>query len=222
MLRLVILDVNGTLFSLDPIADRLAAVGLPGRLEVWFARILRDGIAAAAAGTLAPFPDLGRHHLEVLLDEAGIAPTDTAVASVLGGFEAVTAHEDVGPALQVLADAGVPTVTMTNGSSAITQDFLDRAGLRPLVAATYDVSMAGRWKPAPEAYRYVLRQQTVAPHEAALVAVHPWDLHGAASAGLSTGWVDRHGDRYPDVFAPPDVRGRSMEMVVQRLLQRGR
>lgn len=220
MLRLVILDVNGTLFSLDPIADRLADVGLAGRLEVWFARVLRDGIAAAAAGTLAPFPDLARHHLEVLLDEQGIDPTEEAVATVIDGFDAVAAHDDVRPALETLADAGVPAVTMTNGSVAITRGFLERNGLDGLVTATYDVGMAGRWKPASDPYRYVLEQHAVAADEVALVAIHPWDLHGAASAGLGTGWVDRDGSRYPDVFARPDVQGTTMDAVVRDLLAR--
>ena len=68
MLELVILDVNETLFPLDPVADRMAEVGLPGQLDVWFARVLRDGIAAAAADRFAPFGELGRHHLAMLLD----------------------------------------------------------------------------------------------------------------------------------------------------------
>ena len=36
-----------------------------------------------------------------------------------------------------------------------------------------------------------------------LVAVHPWDIHGAASAGMGTAWIDRAGHTYPDYFATP-------------------
>lgn len=218
MIRLAIFDVNGTLFSLDALAERFAEVGLPDQLPVWFARILRDGFAAAAAGTFAAFPDLARHHLAVLLDEHDEAVTDDRLDRVIDGFTQVHAHPDVQPGLQRLADAGVTAVTMTNGTVEITRGFLEREGLDGLIAATHDVGMAGRWKPAPHAYRYVLDQHDVPPQEAALVAVHPWDVHGAATAGLAAGWVNRSGARYPAVLAAPDVRGATLDEVVDRLL----
>ncbi|QYF75541.1 OsmC family protein [Cryobacterium sp. PAMC25264] len=37
-----------------------------------------------------------------------------------------------------------------------------------------------------------------------LVAVHPWDIHGAAEAGLATAWLNRGGDTYPSYFTAPD------------------
>jgi hypothetical protein len=33
----------------------------------------------------------------------------------------------------------------------------------------------------------------VAPELMLLVAVHPWDIHGAAQAGMGTAWVNRTG-----------------------------
>lgn len=220
MLQLVILDVNETLFPLDPVADQLAAIGLEGQVDLWFARILRDGFAAAAAGTLAAFPELARHHLAVLLDSAGIEATDERVTSVIDAFERTEPHPDVEPALRRLAERDVTITTMTNGTVAITEHFLARAGLDRYIAEAYDVSMAGRWKPAFEAYRHVLDQHGVAPDAAALVAVHPWDIHGAARAGLVTGWIDRMATRYPAGFSRPDVRGSSMDEVAVKLLDR--
>jgi 2-haloacid dehalogenase len=38
-----------------------------------------------------------------------------------------------------------------------------------------------------------------------LVAVHPWDIHGAAKAGLKTAWLNRAGADYPSYFQSPDV-----------------
>lgn len=216
--RLAILDVNGTLSVLDPVAERLAEVGLEGMFEVWFARILRDGFAAAAAGTFAAFGDLAVDHLRSLLEQHGLDAADGPVEHVIGGFDRVPAHPDVAAGLGRLADAGVVVVTMTNGTVAITRSLLEREGLAGLVEATYDVEMAGRWKPAPEAYRYVLARHDVVPSEAAMIAVHPWDLHGAAAVGLATGWVDRTGARYPEPLTSPTVRGPSLEAVVDALL----
>jgi 2-haloacid dehalogenase len=221
VIELVILDVNGSLSSLDAVAERLADVGLEGQLDVWFARILRDGFAAAAAGAFAPFPALARHHTAVLLESHGRTATEERLDLVLDGFLQVTAHPDVEPGLQRLRDAGVTVTTMTNGTVEITRRFLEREGLEALVDATYDVSQAGRWKPAPEAYHYVLDRHAVDRGSAALIAIHPWDVHGAIRAGLKGAWVDRDGQRYPEVFERPDTQGASFGDVVERLIAGG-
>lgn len=54
--------------------------------------------------------------------------------------------------------------------------------------------------------------------ELALVAVHPWDVHGAQRAGLVGAWVNRDGHRHPGIFEPPDVEGSSLTEVVAALL----
>jgi 2-haloacid dehalogenase len=67
------------------------------------------------------------------------------------------------------------------------------------------VEEVGRWKPAPEPYRHACRAMGVEEAQAMLIAAHPCDAHGAKRAGVLAGWVDRHGQPYPEVFAPPDV-----------------
>jgi 2-haloacid dehalogenase len=217
-LELVLLDVNETLFPLRPVATRMAEVGLDGRFELWFARILRDGFAAAAAGGFAGFRDLASHHLRELLRRQQVDATDAVVSHVLAGFDEVLPHPDVRAGLHRLHDAGVPAVALTNGSSELTRAFLDRGGLTELVDGVHDVSEVGRWKPAPEPYRFVLERRRVAPAAAAMVAAHPWDLFGAAAAGLVTAWVDRDGADYPEVFGSPDVAAARFDDLVERLL----
>lgn len=216
---LVILDVNETLFSLTPVADRLADVGLGDRMELWFTRVLRDGIAAAAGGRFAGFGELAAHHLRELLTEHDAATTETAVSSILAGFDEVVAHPDVAAGLRILTDAGVATVALTNGSAAITRAFLDRSGLTGRVTAVHDVSEVGRWKPAPEPYRHVLDSHGTAAADAVMVSVHPWDLQGAHQVGLRTAWIDRSGGAtYPPVFPQPAVHATSFDGLASRLL----
>jgi 2-haloacid dehalogenase len=223
VVELVVLDVNETLFGLDSVAGRMADVGLAGGLELWFARVVRDGVAAAAAGHLATFADLARHHLQVLLaardGSTGSASVEgsSAVDHVWEGFDELRPHPDVAPALRALAAAGMPAVALTNGSAELTRRVLARAGLTELVAAVHDVTEVGRWKPAPEPYRWLLDRFGVAPPRAALVAVHPWDVLGAQRAGLLGAWLDRDGTAYPTAFGAPDVRARDLETLVARL-----
>ena len=37
-----------------------------------------------------------------------------------------------------------------------------------------------------------------------LVAIHPWDIDGAARAGMATAWLNRGGRDYPTHFTQPD------------------
>jgi 2-haloacid dehalogenase len=217
-LELVLLDVNETLFPLHPIETRMAEIGLDGQFELWFTRVLRDGFAAAAAGGFAGFRDLAGHHLRELLRRQQLDATDAAVSHVLAGFDEVLPHPDVTPGLQKLRDAGVPAVALTNGSSELTRAFLNRSGLSELVAGVHDVGEVGRWKPAPEPYLLVLERRGVIPVAAAMVAAHPWDLFGAAAAGLITAWVDRDGAGYPGAFGTPDVSAARFDDLVERLL----
>lgn len=221
MIDLVVLDVNETLFPLDPIASRMAEVGLEGQLELWFARILRDGIAAAAAQRFAGFRELAGHHLHELLADQDPEARAGSVEHVLAGFGEVTPHPDVAPGLRRLQEAGVPAVALTNGSAEITRAFLDRSGLADLVAQVHDVSEVERWKPAADAYRHVASEHGVATGRAALIAVHPWDLLGAGAAGLVTAWLDRGGRGYPEAFGSPDLRGTTLGELVEGLVEPG-
>lgn len=217
-LELVILDVNETLFALQPVEIRMAEVGLDGQFELWFTQILRDGFAAAAAGGFAGFRDLASHHLRELLRRHQVDAADAEVSHVLAGFDEVLPHPDVAAGLTRLHSAGIPAVALTNGSAELTRAFLDRGGLSDLVAAVHDVSEVGRWKPAPEPYRFVLERRGVAPAAAAMVAAHPWDLFGAGSVGLVTAWVDRDGAGYPEAFGSPDVSAARFDDLVERLV----
>lgn len=79
--------------------------------------------------------------------------------------------------------------------------------------------MVGRWKPAPDAYRHVLDEYGHRPAEAALIAVHPWDVQGAIHAGLAGAWVNRTGVRYPGALQGPSVEGATFTEAVDELLR---
>jgi len=215
----IILDVNETLFPLTPIRDRMAAAGIaPQRLEPWFRAVLVDGMAAAAADGPASFAALARHHLEVELEQAGRASEPEAVTGILAGFEEVVPHADVLPALELLDRREVEVALLTNGSAEIVRGFVERSGLHDLVASVWDVGEAGRWKPHPAPYRWAVEQLALAADQVAMVAVHPWDVHGAKAAGLLGGWLNRSGrGRYPPGFHAPDQVAHSLPELVERL-----
>lgn len=51
-----------------------------------------------------------------------------------------------------------------------------------------------------------------------LVAVHPWDVDGAARAGLRSCWIDRTGAPYPLRFRRPDLVADGLDDLARRLV----
>jgi 2-haloacid dehalogenase len=213
--RAVAFDVNETLFSLARLGAAFTAIGVdPASVPLWFARLLRDGFALTAMDQYRPFGELAAESLRAL----DPAVDDTAVETVLSAFRELDPFPDTEPALRALHEAGVPVVTLTNGSAELVGALLGRAVLTRYVREGLSVDQVRRWKPAPHPYRWAAERLGVEPSQLALVASHPWDCAGAHTAGLVAGWVNRTGTRWPTVFPPPDVTGPDLTTVVAGLL----
>lgn len=209
-------DVIETLFPLEPIRRRLADAGQPAAvLDVWFARLLRDGFALAATDSFRPFAEVAAGALRTATHGA---LDDEQARSLLDGFGELDPHPDVRPAVRLARESGVRVLTLTNGSVRNTNALLHRAGIADDVEQVLSVDDVRRWKPAAAVYRHAVNSTGVPTDRVALVAAHAWDTHGAHRAGLTTGWVARLEDDFPDVFDPPDVRGRDLVDVVRQLL----
>lgn len=217
--RLVVLDVNETLSDLTPIGDTFAALGLPEHLAApWFAGVLRDGMALTVTGDNPAFADLARASFRALAHGRPDAPDhlDAAADEVIRTFMGLDLHPDVAPGLRALASLGIRAVTLSNGSAAVADALLARGGVADAVERTLSVADAPHWKPDGSAYRYALQTCGVDAREAMLVAVHPWDVHGAAAAGLRTAYVARTGTPYPPTMRAPELTVASLTELAHR------
>jgi 2-haloacid dehalogenase len=215
----LVFDVNQTLSDLAPLADRFGEVGAPPALaEAWFAGVLRDGFALATTGESAPFAELAQAELEAVLRPArGQGGLADAVRHVLDGLGALDVRPDVVEAVPALRELGIELVTLSNGAKSVAEGLLTRAGIREAFGQLLSVEDAGVWKPARGAYDHALVACGVAAGDAMLVAVHPWDIHGAARAGLRTAWLNRGGATYPAHFAAPELAPDSLVALAAEL-----
>lgn len=205
--QVIVFDVNETLSDMAPLAQRFADVGAPAHLaKLWFASLLRDGFALTAAGSMARFTVLGGGALRTVLHGLELdRDVSAAIDHVMGAFQQLGLHPDVAPGVRALRAAGYRLVTLTNGSVNISEQLLARAGLRDNFDLLLSVDDAGVWKPARGAYDYAAQACQAASADLLLVAVHPWDIDGAAQAGLQTAWISRTGEPYPDYFSQPSI-----------------
>ena len=199
---LVLFDVVETLVSLDPVRAALPGVGLaPEEVELLFTRLLRDAFALSVSGTPTPFPEVAVSALQVLAPDAPPADVEQAVAA----FRDAPAQPDARLAIERLVEGGVRVAALSNGTLDATTDVLQRAGLAEHLEAVVSVDELGAWKPSPHVYRAAVERFDVAPADAALVAVHAWDVHGARHAGLRTGWCRRLEGVWASAFDRADV-----------------
>jgi 2-haloacid dehalogenase len=209
----IVFDVNETLSDMSPMADRFAEVGAPPLLaKVWFASLLRDGFALTAAGSKQAFADIGAEALRGLLPATELnRELEDAVEHIMAGLAGLKLHPDVAGGVLALKNAGYRMATLTNGSTGVAEKLFTDAGIRDQFEVLLSVEDAPAWKPAPASYDYASGVLGVPAGQLLLVAVHPWDIHGAARAGLHTAWLNRTGGKYPTYFSKPDYAVASLE-----------
>ncbi|MBH0083314.1 haloacid dehalogenase type II [Salinibacterium sp. SWN167] len=214
-------DVNETLSDLSPVGDAFETVGAARELaSSWFASILRDGFALTAVGSEARFLDIAATNARNALSSSALSlPIDDAVDAVIAAFSNVSLHSDVVPGIRSLHEAGHRLFTLSNGPASNAERMLTEAGVADVMAGFLSVEEHSSWKPARASYETALARAGTALDTTAvyLVAVHPWDIHGAAAAGLSTVWVNRSGANYPEHFTAPTMTVEQLDQLRPRL-----
>lgn len=205
--KVVAFDIIGTVFSMEPMRAPLVELGLPPlALELLYTSGLRDTFALAATGTFAPFQSVLSGCLDEMIARHRLDVAHERRQAVLGMMKALPPHEDAEAAFRVLTEAGIGIVALSNGAAATTRGLLAAAGMEGLVTHVLSVEDVRLSKPRAEVYLHAAKAAGVAPGELALVATHPWDLHGAKLAGLMTGYVAR-GLPYSPALRAPDLSG---------------
>ena len=202
----IVFDVNETLSDMSSMGERFSEIGAPAELaKLWFTTLLRDGFALTASGDKASFAAIGAEALRELLTGVVLnRPLEAAVEHVMGGMTGLRVHQDVPDGIRALATAGFRLLTLSNGSAEIAGKLFSDAGIRDEFQSLLSVEDAAAWKPARAAYEYAAAACGADPADMVLVAVHPWDIHGAARAGLRTAWLNRAGGSYPGHFQAPE------------------
>lgn len=216
---IIVFDVNETLSDMSPLAVRFEEVGAPASLaKLWFATLLRDGFALTAAGGNGSFAEIGAEALHGLFAGMDLdRDPDAAVEHVMAGLAGLGLHQDVPEGVKALKAAGFRLATLSNGATRVAEKLFNDAGIRDSFELLLSVEDTPSWKPARAAYGYAASKCGAAPGELLLVAVHPWDIHGAAKAGLGTAWINRSGGQYPKYFQAPDYTVPALDQLATAL-----
>ncbi|MGY4544249.1 2-haloacid dehalogenase [Arthrobacter sp. UYNi723] len=218
---IIVFDVNETLSDMSPMGQRFVEVGAPAHLaKLWFATLLRDGFALTAAGDNETFAGIGAEALRGLFTSMELTrDIESAVKHVMSGLAGLGLHPDVADGIKALQAAGYRLITLSNGSTRVAEKLLTDAGVRDSFEMLLSVEDSPAWKPGKASYEYAASACGTTPEQMLLVAVHPWDIHGASRAGLATAWINRAGGSYPDYFQAPDHTVATLPELVPTLEQ---
>lgn len=223
--RILVFDVNGTLLDVEAMAPLFRRLFGDGQvLRDWYAQALLVSQSLTLAGCYVEFGTLGGAVLQMLGDARGARVTRTDKDELNTRMQALPPFPEVPAALWRLRDIGFRLVTLSNSAPKTTAAQLRHAGLEGLFDRSISVDDVGRYKPAPETYRFAARQLGVPPAHLRLVAAHTWDVIGALQAGCAAALVMR--DSAAPLSLPrlpqPDILGRDMAEVAARIMQQDR
>jgi 2-haloacid dehalogenase len=219
MPRIIVCDVNETLLDVGALAPRfLQAFGDEHVLQEWFANVLLYSEVATLAGPYSDFASIGGAALDMVAGARGVTLSSADRQRILQGMLTLPAHADVRAGLEVLQDAGLRLVTLTNSTPAAVKQQLDHAGLTGFFERSYSVDSVQRYKPAAEAYRVVADSLAVPTTRLRLVAAHAWDIVGALRAGCVAAFVARPGRVLYPLGPQPDIVGPDFHTVAQQIV----
>jgi 2-haloacid dehalogenase len=198
-IRVVALAGNGTLFDMAG-AVATASVRLGARTAtvgaLWQAKIFEYATLSQQVGRAADAWSITGEALDHALAAHGIADA-LARAQLMQAVLQAPLFADVAPALAALAQPRRKLALLTNAAPVMAVAQVKAGGIYAAFDALISAEAAGTRKLLAASYALVGERFGVAPREVLFVTAHPWDVAGAAQAGLAAVWLNRAG-------APPE------------------
>lgn len=219
MPRIIVFDVNETLLDVSAIEPHFVRVFGDGRvLREWFSTLLLYSEVATLAGPYADFLAIGRAALDMTAMSRGVQLSHQDRDRILESMLTLPVHPEVRDGLQRLHDAGLRLVALTNSSTTAVDAQLRNASLSTIFERAFSVESVRRFKPAPEPYRFVAKEFGAETSGLRMVAAHAWDIVGAMQAGCAAAFVARPGNVLFPLAPPPDIVGRDLREVADRII----
>lgn len=221
MIDVVAFDIYGTLIDTQAVLGRLT--GLVGEKagaisRSWRQKQLEYSFRRALMRDYCDFSVCTRQALVFACREAGVTLGEAGVEQAMQAYSELDAFPDVRAGLQALRDNGVRQYAFSNGSREAVERLLQRAGIRDYFAAVVSVEAVRSFKPDPEVYAHLVGVCGLPAAQVCLVSANPFDVLGAAHAGLRTAWLRRDP---ASVFDPwgvePDITLESLSGIASRL-----
>jgi 2-haloacid dehalogenase len=194
-------DAYGTLFdvfSVTALCERL----YPGKgnqlAQIWRAKQLQYSLLRSLMGRHRDFWGLTEDGLVWASKNLQLDLTADNKKQLMDAYLNLTAFPDVKPGLDALKRQGLKLAILSNGEPKMLEAVVNSAGIRSLLDDVISVEDVKIFKPSPRVYNLGAERMKVANAELGFISANSWDINGAASAGLTTFWIQRTASEVPE------------------------
>ncbi len=217
-IKLVIFDVNQTMFSLKEIENSFKIYGLSRRfVDQWFLSVLKEGFSYTLSGKFIDFKTIGQNELQKIFLQKNIICKRTSINRILNSFSHLKIHNDVKKSLKLLKKNNLKIITLTNGSKSNTQILLKNNKIENFIDRCFSIDQFKKWKPHKNVYLSTCELMNIDPKNTLMIAAHGWDINGAKLAGLKTAYITRYEKKLSNFYLKPDYVGKDSFEIANKL-----
>ncbi len=210
--RACVFDAYGTLFDFASAAGRSPDVPEDRRAALttlWRDKQLQYTWLRSLQDRYADFRQVTADALDFALESLGLdAPglRETLLALYLG----LDPFPEVPEILRELRRRGFRTAILSNGTPAMLEALVTRAGLGDAFDAVLSVDALGVFKTDPRVYRLALDTLGLPAPAIAFQSSNAWDAYAASDFGMRVVWCNRYGQRRERLPGAPDFEIRTL------------
>lgn len=215
----ILFDINETVLDLSALKPKFkSGFGDEKIVSTWFSMLLHSSTVCSLTEVRSDFATLSKIMLQAIAAKLDVTLTDQVCSDILATFANLPAHSDIKPALQKLRRAGFRTIAFSNSSQQLITTQIHNAGLNDYFDDIVSVEDSGSFKPDFNVYQFAANRVHRPIETLWLVATHDWDTHGAISAGMRGGYIERSGMPYHPLYRNAEVKGKTMDDVVEKII----
>lgn len=211
-------DAYGTLFDVFS-ATALCEQLFPGKgnalAQLWRAKQLQYSLFRSLMGRHKDFWQVTEDGLIYASKSLKLDLTPEKQQSLMDSYLSLAVFSDVKPGLEALKKQGVRLAILSNGEPKMLEAAAKSSGIYGLLDEIISVEEVKMFKPSPRVYNLVPERMKVSNDELGFVSSNSWDVNGAASAGLTTFWIQRRAEE------PPEELGFRADKVVSAVTDLG-
>jgi 2-haloacid dehalogenase len=207
-------DAYGTLFdvfSVTALCEQL----FPGKgnalAQLWRVKQLQYSLLRSLMGRHKDFWQLTDDGLVYASKSLKLDLTPEKRKRLMEAYLSLTAFPDVKPGLEALKKQGLRLAILSNGEPRMLEAAAKSAGIDSLLDTIISVEEVKIFKVSPRVYNLGPERMKVNNAELGFVSSNSWDVNGAASAGLTTLWIQRSPGE------PPEELGFTADRVVSAI-----
>ncbi len=220
MSYVIVFDVNETLLDLNALNPHFERIfGDAGVKQKWFGQVLQSAMVTTMTGIYTDFGSVGRHALKVTAMRQGVELSDEELSQIVGGMLTLPPHPEVPDSLARLQNAGLRLAALTNSATKAVHAQLTNAGIIDYFDQVYSVEEVQRFKPDPKVYQMAASKLNIDLSNMLMVAAHDWDVTGAIRAGCAGAFIARPGMVLGPLSEVPDIVGKDLSEVADKILE---